>query len=68
MKIEKQDLINMICGVEKPDIDESIELEKLGLMYFSGNQWNEDWSWDRSNLSKLTEKELEVIYEKYRGN
>jgi len=39
---------------------------KKGLMVFSGNQWNENWSWIESELSKMSEQQLYKLYLKHK--
>ena len=52
--MRKKDIINMIRGVDPPrDHEYSI---------FTGNQWNEDWEWDRDKLNELTAPELYAFY------
>jgi len=68
MKIDlnKEDLINLLSSVKPDSMQECDDYTKKGLMIFSGNQWNEDWSWDRSNLSKMAEHQLYTLYLKHR--
>ena len=58
----KDDLINMIIG------GTHIPLGGISktLTPFCGNQWNEDWKWNRDELGKLLEEELKILYDKYR--
>jgi len=49
------------CGVNG-GYDFCGTMTKRGLAYFSGNQWNEDWSWKREALQELAVPELETIY------
>lgn len=36
--------------------------EKSKLARFTGNQWNERWEWDRTELGKATDEVLELLY------
>jgi hypothetical protein len=59
--MEKSFLINAIIGQGFTSFDLS-GLEKAGLVRYTGNQWNEDWEWNRSELEKLDTETLEKIY------
>lgn len=34
----------------------------VGLAVFTGNQWNEDWEWNKEELKQLSTEELNSIY------
>jgi len=53
--LDHQDLVNLVCGRPVP-------YGENPYTKFIGNQWNEDWEWDRSKLEKLSEGELYSIY------
>jgi hypothetical protein len=48
--LTKHELINLICG--RPAFGKGTYTK------FTGNQWNEEWDWDRDKLDKLSEAEL----------
>ena len=56
-------LLDAIMGVQVGSISHADYFTKKGLMVFSGNQWNEDWKWNRSGLMKLTTGQLQKFYE-----
>jgi len=56
VKLFKADLINIICG--RP----ACFFRGHTYVKFTGNQWNDDWEWDRNALSKLSVEELAKIY------
>lgn len=60
--LSHKDLINLVCGTtpKTQKICESLTEEKL--MYFSGNQWNENWSWNRKSLDLLSDDDLFCLY------
>ena len=63
MKLYKKDLINLLIGAKRDlDTDMCLRLTAAGLMRQTGNQWNEDWDWNRSELDKMPEKELTDLY------
>ena len=68
MKVDlnKKDLINLLSSVSPDSINECCDYEKRGLMTFTGNQWNENWSWSETALSKLTENEIYKLYLKHK--
>ena len=60
-------LIDAIVGRGFRDISHAVEMQQAGFAKFSGNQWNEDWSWVKEKLEKLNEPQLEIIYNTCRG-
>lgn len=38
------------------------ELTKVGVMEFTGNQWNEAWQWKRSALAEYDLSDLQDLY------
>ena len=60
--MKKQQLIDAICGSGFRSMNHSIAMEKVGLAGFCGNQWNPDWSWNRKELKKLTNEQLDILY------
>lgn len=57
----KELLIDSIMSRGVADIRTCVDLMNTGYMYFSGNQWNEDWSWHRDALEELSEEVLEKV-------
>jgi hypothetical protein len=58
----KELMIDAIVGQGFRSMQKAIEYEKLGYAKFTGNQYNEDWSWKRDELKKLTLDVLCTIY------
>ena len=59
VKLFKGNLIHLICGQYcfRGGDGEADKYKK-----FTGNQWNEEWSWDRMELGKLSVEELAKMY------
>ena len=60
--MDNMKIIDAICGKGFGSMERAIKYEKMGFARFCGNQWNEDWEWDREMLRKLTPEVLEDIY------
>ena len=60
--MERDILIDAIIGKGLLNSYYAEKKEKEGLVDFTGNQWNEDWSWNRRALNKLATKKLETLY------
>lgn len=62
VKMTKKFIVDAIIG--------GIEIPMGGfsniLTPFCGNQWNEDWKWDRDELNKMTLDELINFYNKHK--
>jgi len=56
--LNKEDLINLICGLPAPG-----ELES-SFVIFNGNQWNTSFAWNRKQLQTLSESSLYGLYRK----
>jgi hypothetical protein len=65
--MKEQLYIDALLGAGTGDIDNSIRLEKLGFVEFTGNQNNEKWEWKKKYLHTLTLSELEKLYEEIKG-
>lgn len=63
--LTKRDLINLINSTS-PSMQECHDYTKTGLMVFSGNQWNEDWTWVTSELEKMSDRALINLYQKHK--
>lgn len=55
--------LDAIMGVQVGSMRHADYFTKKGLMVFSGNQWNEDWKWNRLGLMKLTTEQLRKFYD-----
>lgn len=68
LKIEltKEDLVNLV-STTTPSMSECCEYTDKGLMSFTGNQWNENWSWDKSKLMEMSDKKLLNLYKKHKN-
>ena len=64
--LSKEDLINLVKGVSPKSMSECDAYTKTGHMVFTGNQWNEDWSWVQSKLESMGEQELFELYIKHK--
>lgn len=64
--LSKEDLINLVKGVQPKSMSECDAYTKSGLMTFSGDQWNENWSWVVAKLETLGEQELFELYIKHK--
>lgn len=62
MEVSKKLLVHAIKGIGVP-IDIAENMVKIGIAYFCGNQWNEDWMWHTEKLESMTLEELEALYE-----
>lgn len=65
--VTKEDLIAMLKGAKNMSITTAMELEKKGLMKFTGNQWNENWDWVDSELQKMSDEQLYNLYITYKS-
>lgn len=61
--LEKEDILNLICGTTGVIELDGIPLRESSFFKFKGNQWNEDWEWDREFLSNLDERMLWNFYQ-----
>lgn len=57
-------LVHAIVGVGLPGYDLPIEFTERGLATFTGNQWNEGWSWNHDALTQQPADVLLAIYER----
>lgn len=55
-------LIDAIIGRGFRTIRFACKMSKKGLAEFTGDQWNEEWTWKRDALQKLSIVELEKLY------
>lgn len=58
--MNRQLILDAICGSSHGDYE---YFSKIGLLKFTGNQWNTSFEWDRKALDNLTTQELEQMYE-----
>lgn len=63
MTFEKDMLVDAIAGTHMP-MAVADKMTQLGLARFTGNQWNEDWEWDKRALDRLDVPELSTLYRK----
>ena len=66
--LNQQELISLISGITLKDTEKYIEYEEKEWMKFTGNQWNENWEWDRQALSKFPKWWLIEFYEKLKNS
>lgn len=62
---QKKLLIDAIMSHEPVNQMDCVKLTELGFMRFTGNQWNEEWSWNRDKLETLDEETLTRVYEDF---
>jgi len=55
ISIDKDFILDAIVGGVSPARD-----EEFGV--FCGNQWNENWKWNKSKLAKMSTQELYSFY------
>jgi hypothetical protein len=56
-------LIDAIAGIGFPvPMNVASGIERIGLAKNVGNQWNEEWRWDRAALEKESLTHLEELY------
>lgn len=55
-------LVDAIVGRGLPTSEHVDRYTRAGLARFSGNQWNEEWQWDRAALEQLAFSRLVEIY------
>lgn len=61
--LDKQGLIRLLNGCE---LEYKHEKTFPDLVSFSGDLHSEEWSWKQHSLEKLSEKELHMLYVKYK--
>jgi hypothetical protein len=54
-------MVDAIVGHGVPNIAVAEVAVREGLATFTGNQWNENWAWNRQALSNLTEPTLREL-------
>lgn len=64
MSVDRLMLIHAIVGCGFGTWRFAEEMTQRGLARFTGNQWNEDWEWERGGLERLSDQELEELYER----
>ena len=62
MDLVKILLVDAIMGRGLPTIELAIKYTNLGLAEFCGNQWNEDWRFEKEELLKCSIEYLEEVY------
>jgi hypothetical protein len=60
--LNHDDLVNLVCGLPAPN-----GVTAPNYVYFSGDQWNASWDWDRYKLDLLSDDELYQLYVEYKG-
>lgn len=60
--MDKELLVDAVVGKGFTSLSDAIEMQERGLAYFSGNQHNEKWDWDRVKLRELDEAQLQQLY------
>ena len=51
--VSPTDIVNMIVGIGLPTVEIALAASSAKLAHFTGNQWDENWVWDRTALDKL---------------
>jgi hypothetical protein len=62
LDLDREDIINLICGHPRPSMADCEKLKEAGWMRWTGNQWNESWEWNRGVLRTLSEDGLVGVY------
>lgn len=55
-------LVDAIVGAGFASMEHAMANEAGGLVRFTGNQWNPDWSWNREALARLPEADLRALH------
>lgn len=66
--MNKELLIDAIIGCGFKSIQLAVEMTNKDLARFSGNQWNENWSWKRDKLKELSLNKLRELYTTVNGH
>lgn len=66
IEVTKEDLVNLVRSTKPKSMQECIDYTDESLMYFSGNQWCEDWDWEKEVLKNLSGEELVKLYNKHK--
>jgi hypothetical protein len=61
-ELTKEILIDAIIGRGIISYKQANWFEKLDIVTFNGNQWNESWAFKREELEKIDIEELMTIY------
>ena len=65
--MQKVILVDAVMGAGFPSMDFADEMTKRGLARFTGNQWNEEWRWNRDSLEKLSDIGLLTLYNRIKN-
>lgn len=60
--MNKELLIDALCGTCFPSMGFADDMTNEGLAIHTGNQWNPDWEWDRKGLNTLSTSDLQELY------
>jgi hypothetical protein len=66
VELTKEDLVNLVSSTT-PSMKECCDYTDEGLMSFTGNQWNENWSWQKSKLMSMSDQKLLNLYKKHKN-
>lgn len=61
--MQKMIMVDAVIGTGFDSMDLADEMTQKGLARFTGNQWNEDWEWNRAELEKKSLQELSDLYQ-----
>lgn len=59
----KELVVDAICGAGFPTHDLAERYTRHGFATFTGNQWNEAWTWNRPALNQLSLPGLQEMYQ-----
>lgn len=63
VELNKGDLIRLCMSLQVgKSYEEADYFTQLGAAHFSGNQHNENWSWNRDYFKRLTEQQLVTFF------
>jgi len=66
VNLEKRELVRLCLGIPV-GYEFGEAMIHIGAARFTGNQHNEDWSWNKEYFDKMSEQELVDFYNKYKN-
>lgn len=60
--LHRSDIIKLIQSSRPNNCQDCCDLQRLGYMKFTGNQWNENWDWNLSGFDDMNEDQLWDFY------
>lgn len=60
--MKKTMLVDLIISYGFKSLQHAREMTKAGLANFYGDEWGEEWNWNRAELLKLDLEQLKAVY------